>query len=128
MDIKYVVEDGSEKVFDEKGNVILAMRKVSWGANASEENVKLELRKWYMDADGGERPNKGFSFLTEDGPNNLASCLVESGYGNTREVLTHLSTREDFRPELNVVLGKKDEHYDDSVTDEMYGAEDILGI
>ena len=46
--------------------------------------------------DGEERADKGFSFLTEDGPHELARVLVHNGYGKTKEIITELAHRDDF--------------------------------
>lgn len=122
-DIKYDVDESVDHVFDEKGNVFLAMRKVAWGNG----DHKLELRKWHTQKDGSERPNKGFSFLTEDGPDTLTSILVQEGHGDTREVLSHLSKRDNFNSSLNSIVGKDSEFYDESAGEE-YDPKDILAL
>jgi len=96
----YTVDDSIDEIFDERGNTVLAIRKVQWG-NAKE--AKLELRKWYVDIDK-ETPNKGFSFLTENGPDNLINGLLKHGYGDTIEVLDVLKERADFRAALWATL------------------------
>lgn len=82
-------------IFDEKNNTILAMRTVAWGEGVS----RLELRKWFVDSEGNENPNKGFAFLTEDGPKNLAEMLVDRGYGDTDILYQTISRRPDFNLE-----------------------------
>lgn len=94
---------GEDKIFDERGNSFLAMRNVQWDRKdegPDETKAKLELRKWIIGKDLKETPNKGFSFLTEDGPNNLAKTLVESGYGDTKELILELAKRDDFKETL----------------------------
>ena len=90
----------SDRVFDEKGSTFLAMRRVAWGVPQSEEpeegKARLELRKWNI-RDGKEMANKGFSFLTEEGPHELTNALLEEGFGHTKDVLNIIKTREDFR-------------------------------
>lgn len=83
-------EDPYENVFDSKGSQILAMRNVSWNGN----EPKLELRKWNS-KDDGDFPMKGFSFLTEEGPDNLAEVLIRNGYGDTATLLDLLMEREE---------------------------------
>ena len=93
----------SDRVFDEKGSTFLAMRRVAWGVKGAEpdnEKAKLELRKW-NNRDGKEMPNKGFSFLTEDGPHELTKALLEEGFGNTKDVLGIIRGREDFEESVN---------------------------
>lgn len=92
--IKYEImdEDPDAGVFDTNGDVYLAMREVAW----NDGMPKLELRKWYAGHDGKDDfPAKGFSFLTEDGPDNLAEILVKRGYGNTPVLLDAIAKREE---------------------------------
>lgn len=85
-------EDIYENVFDSNGSQILAMRNVSWNGN----EPKLELRKWIVKGDDEEDvPLKGFSFLTDFGPHNLAEMLVKNGYGDWEVLRRYLYERED---------------------------------
>lgn len=93
----YEIIDGFDKVFDEKGNSFLAIRKIDWGGRGT---PKLELRKWFNNAQGEETIGKGFSFLTEEGPNELTKVLIESGFGHTEEIIEGIKDREDFLPAL----------------------------
>lgn len=103
---------GIDEIIEEKGNAFIALREVAWGTGQS----KLEIRKWYTDANGNETPNKGVTFMTEEGPNQLVNAMTGLGYGDTQEVLKNLSTREDFRPSLNNVLNNpNDEFHDNTV-------------
>lgn len=106
---------GDEQIFDEKANTFLAMRKVAWGNNPDPEKAKLELRKWHMSADGKETPSKGFSFLTEDGPNILTHILLTAGFGRTETVIRSIKDREDFESSLNKVLGPDHTHYNEDI-------------
>ena len=101
MAFEYKVNPDFDFTFDEKGNTFLALRKLSWGGGKPE---KLELRKWYNSADGTETPNKGFTFLTEEGPHELTKVLVEQGFGYTDDILNGLKDREDFKSSLSKVL------------------------
>ena len=121
--IKYTIHEDFNKVFDEKGNTFLAMRKISWGDS---EKVNLDIRKWYTNAEGEETVGKGLSFLTEEGPDQLADMLLDIGYGNTEQCLRHLSDREDFKQSLNKVVGKESGLYDDTVKDDYYDPMELI--
>ena len=94
--------DGINEVIDEKGSMTLMLREVAWNGRQSH----LELRKWVVDVDK-EQPMRGVSFITEDGPHNLAEVLVQHKYGNTKNLLKQLSARDDFEEALIDVIGKK---------------------
>ena len=85
---------------DEKGSTFIALRKIQWvreGEEPDETRAKIELRKWRVQPDGSERPDKGFSFLTPEGPHELARVLVHEGYGDTKDILKELRSRDDFK-------------------------------
>lgn len=99
--IKYEImdEDPDAGVFDVNGDTYLAMREVAW----NDGTPKLELRRWYAGHDGKEDfPSKGFSFLTEDGPDALAELLVKRGYGNTEVLSEAISQREAPNDKTNI--------------------------
>ena len=77
------------ELFDEKGTVELRLADVDWGGGH-----RLELRKWYVGSDGVAKPNKGFGFLTDEGPHNLCYALLRLGYGKTEEVVQELYDRD----------------------------------
>ena len=106
FEIKYKVGKIDE-CFDEKGNTSLMMRHIAWEKRDEKEYGEegLELRKFYITADGKETPGKGFRFLTEDGPHKLVSTMLEHGFGKTQEVIKIISQREDFDDSLVNVLG-----------------------
>lgn len=98
-DIRPVMFDNLNEVFDEQGSTFIALRRVQWckdGKEPEREKAKLELRKWRITPEGDERPDKGFSFLTEEGPHELVRVLIHNGYGRTKDILTELSSRDDF--------------------------------
>lgn len=119
MSFKYDLVDDFDKIFDEKGNTFLALRKVKWGNNAP----KLELRKWYSN-DTGETPGKGFTFLTEEGPNELVKVMVEAGYGIKEEILPLLEARPDT-PEEEREYGEEEEIDDGTI---YYDPREALGF
>lgn len=104
---EYHVLEGSDKVFDEKGSTFLAMRRVAWGVPQDEEpeegKTKLELRRWHI-RDNKEQADKGFSFLTEEGPHELTKVLLEEGYGNTKDVLNIIKDRDDFKDSVSTLF------------------------
>lgn len=114
-EISYNIANNFDHTFDEKGNVFLAFRQLSWSEGS---DPKYDLRKYYINKDGNETVGKGFSFLTEEGPHELAKVLVSTGFGKTQDILNELSKRDDFRASLNKVLGKDDPLYDDSIKDD----------
>jgi hypothetical protein len=99
FDIK---KDGINELIDEKGNSTIMLREVSW---SSRENYKLELRRWIVE-EAGDKPLKGVSFLTEDGPNNLVHSMTKLGFGKTDVILNNLKTRKDFDQSLIKTIGK----------------------
>ena len=98
MEFKYSIVENIDYTFEEKGNQFGAVRKVQWGD--SDKNY-LEVRKWRNSPDGSEQATKGYTFMTEEGPSELAKVLLTLGYGNTREVIDIVKEREDFRKSLN---------------------------
>lgn len=90
-----------DEVVDSKGNSVILLRKLAWGENGKE---KLELRKWVIDI-AKETPLKGVTFLTEEGPHNLVTVLLQKGYGHTKNILETISLRNDFKDSLES-LGK----------------------
>lgn len=123
-DFSYEIVDNFDKVFDEKGNSMLSLRKIKWGES---DSVKLDLRKWYNTANG-ETVGKGFSFLTEEGPHELAKVLVENGYGYTKDIVNAIKTRKDFKQVMESVASDIDisglEVEEDSA--DYYDPKDIL--
>lgn len=109
--IKPVMFDNLNEIFDEKGSTFIAMRRVQWcdeDKKPDREKSKLELRKWRITAEGEERADKGFSFLTEDGPHELARVLVHNGYGKTKVILKELKDRDDFKDSVNHLFDKEE--------------------
>lgn len=87
------------ETFDERGSMYLALRKTQWvreGQEPDESKAKYEIRKWVVGPDG-DTPNKGTSFLTDNGPNELAHVLLKNGFGDTKQCLLDLKTRDDFK-------------------------------
>ena len=127
---KYRIVDHIDFVFEEQGNQFSALRKVAWG-DSPDEKAKLEVRRWMNDAKGQTLAAKGLTFLTEEGPGELACTLLKLGHANTKDVLISIKDRDDFRKSLNSVLGKDDEAYDESsgtLEDDFYDPREVLGV
>ena len=110
----YFLHDDVDEVFEEKGNSFASLRKVQWakeGDPSDPSKAKLEIRKWYITGDG-ERPAKGFTFLTEHGPDDLVHSLINMGYGNTKDILLSLKNRKDFRDSVEHLYDKETEEDD----------------
>ena len=116
MDFNYnIKENGIDEIVDEQGNTIIKLSEISWNGRPH----KLELRKWRI-TENGERADKGFSFLTKEGPDELAHALVKHGYGDTRTLVELLKERDpEMENELNEVqlpeesfVDEKEEYFD----------------
>ena len=133
MEFHLEIDDSINEVIDEgTGNSFIAMRKLRWTETGT---FKLDLRKWITNADGEEIAGKGFSFITEEGPENLVNALLKHGYGNTRKTLEGIQDREDFIPEAMKILAKKGAISNDLIHDEymdeeasFYDPKELLGV
>lgn len=109
--------------FDEKGNTVGTVRKVQWvkeGNEPDESKAKIEIRKMYV-TDDGEKPAKGISFSTPEGPGELAIGLISNGFGDTKEILRTVRKRDDF-----LEAAKTINEDDDSSDGEMFDMRDLL--
>lgn len=124
---KYSVIDNVNYVVEECGNRFTALRKIQW---AGSNKVYVDIRRWEKKPDGSEMAAKGCTFMTEEGPCELVNALIDAGYGNTREIVSHLSNRSDFRSAVNSVVDKDDPLYDKEAAEEetkgYYNAKDLL--
>lgn len=109
--------DGIDEVFDERGNSILKISEMSW----NDRPHKIELRKWVIQSDGTMTPNKGFSFLTENGPHDLTHILLEKGYGDNQKIKEIMESRG---IDLNIQIQNKEEKED---AQDFYDPEHLLG-
>src|SRR5574344_1465180 len=117
--IKPVFFGNINEVFDEKGSAYIAIRKTQWVKNDNtpdESKAKLELRKWRT-SDDGEKPDKGFSFLTDEGPHELVNVLLRNNFGHTKDVLKILKTRDDFKESVEHLYDKEEDKEDGSFFD-----------
>lgn len=101
-----------DAIVDEKGTQFIALRKVQWvknGEEPDESKAKFEIRKYLVDKDGTEKPQKGVSFLTPEGPGELARVLVHEGFGDTKDILKELKGRNDFRDAVETLNQDEDD-------------------
>lgn len=113
-DIQYKLFGDLDMIFDEKGSQFLSMRKVAWydakkSSEPTEDKAKLDIRKWMADDSGKDKPLRGWSFLTEEGPHNLTEALIDNGYGNTKKVLVSLKKRDDFEESVKHMYDEEEE-------------------
>lgn len=105
----YTVDPEFDYTIDEKGNTFIALRKIDWG---NKGEYKLDLRKYYA-SETGETMSKGISFLTDDGPDELAKVLLETGYGNDTEIAeTLLENRKEVVAKIAKALNDPKNSYD----------------
>lgn len=89
-------------VIEERNNTVTMLRKVAWNGR----EARLELRKWVVE-ENGEKPMKGFSFMTQEGPHNLVHTLIDNNFGDTKTILGSLHKRDDFETSLAETIGMK---------------------
>lgn len=90
----YKVVDNFDFVIEESQNQFSAFRKVAWGED--ESKAKYEIRKWRNSPDGSEVPAKGFTFMTDEGPNELLYIMLQQGFGDPKKIMDILKNREDI--------------------------------
>ena len=81
-EFSYDVDPDFNFPIDEKGNSFISLRKIQWNGRG---DYRLDLRK-YISTEKGEQMGKGVSFLTDEGPGELAKVLLENGYGNADDI------------------------------------------
>lgn len=111
--------------FDEKGSTCGQVRLGQWvknGEQPDESKAKVEIRKIYVTG-GEERTGKGYTFSTEEGPGELAVGLIKAGFGNTKDILKAVRTRDDFLEAANTINDDSDDNSDGG---EMFDMRDLL--
>ena len=103
FDINFKVHPDFDELIEERGNTAVYFRMVDWN---DREAKRPEIRKWRI-SENGETPDKGVTFLTDDGPKNLAKAIIKKGFGETAEYIEALKDRDDFDDSLARVIGKK---------------------
>lgn len=78
----YDIDPNYDFVLEERGNTYTALRKIRWG---DKEDFSLDIRKYYA-TEEGERMAKGCSLMSKEGANELARVLVDTGYGDEKQL------------------------------------------
>ena len=127
-EFSYNVDPDFNFTIDEKGNSFISLRKIQWN---NKGDYRLDLRK-YISTENGEQMGKGVSFLTEEGPGELAKVLIENGYGDAEELATAISEkREDILKRLAKKLSDgtiemPDDDSEDETDEKLYNPEEMF--
>ena len=100
--------------FDEKGTTCGTVRKVQWikgSGEPDESKAKIEIRKVYTSG-AEEKTGKGYTFSTPEGPGELAIGLIKAGFGDTKEILRAVRSREDFLEAANNINNDEGDIFD----------------
>lgn len=127
----YTVDPDFDYTIDEKGNTFYALRKIDWG---NKGEFKLDLRKYYA-SESGETMSKGVS-LSEEGADELARVLLETGYGNDSEiagtiinsrigVVARIAREIENNPELLESIDSSDINFDNE-EENYYDPEELI--
>jgi len=111
---------GINRIVEEKNNSFIRFAQIAWAGEDEEvepSKIKYDIRKYFTDADGNEKLGKGVTFLTDDGPHELANILVEEGFGKTDKILDNLKKRDDFGEAVKSVYGDAVDEDDDGTFD-----------
>ena len=115
---------GIDEIFEERGNQFSRFEKIKWSEDGKE---CLDVRRYTMDESNEEVPLKGMTFLTPEGPGELAKAIIKNGFGDTEDLLVILHQREDFSVSLNRVVGPESNHYDHTIQmDEMFKPKEVI--
>lgn len=87
----YEVDPNYDHILEERGNTYTALRKIRWG---EKEDFSLDIRKYYATEDG-ERMAKGCSLMSKEGADELTRILVNTGYGNAKQLADSICTNRD---------------------------------
>lgn len=127
--IQYNIEQGPiNDIIEERNNTVTMLRKVAWNGR----EARLELRKWIIE-EKGEKPMRGLSFSTDEGPHNLVHVLTKHGFGDTKTILANIHKRPDFDKSLTETIGIKHVIEAKNVevpvrNDEFYDPKSMLGM
>jgi len=110
--------------FDERGSTWGTVRKVQWlkgDKEPDETKAKIEIRKFTQTSEG-ERMMKGYTFSTPEGPGELVVGLIDSGFGDTKEILRSVRKRKDFLDAAKTI----NEDGDENDSGETFDMRDLL--
>ena len=114
-DITMEIQPDFDFILEEGQNTSTNLRKVSWNGR----EPKLDIRKWSY-SEGGERAMRGVT-LTDEGGDELASVLVEQGYGDTKRIAKAIMSRDDYNIDDEVAP------FEDDGSEEYYDPSELLG-
>ena len=109
--LQYHVFEDYNISFDEKGSTCGTVRLVQWVKGDEEPDInkaKVEIRKVYTSG-AEEKTGKGYVFSTEEGPGELVCGLIDKGFGNTKDILKSVRTREDFLEAAKTINDDEDD-------------------
>lgn len=122
--MRYHVFKDYDIPFDEKGSMCGVVRLGQWlkaGQEPDESKAKVEIRKTYFQG-GEEKIGKGYTFSTPEGPGELVVGLIKVGFGDTKEILRTVRTRDDFL-EAATTINEDNDGIDDG---EMFDMRDLF--
>ena len=96
-----VKEDGINELVYENNNTCIMLREVSW----QNRPHKLEIRKWNIDVNGTETPNKGLTFPCKEAADSLVHTMTKNGFGETKQIIHNIKNRTDFEDSLVQNIG-----------------------
>ena len=108
-EFKYSIR-GINRIIEERGNQLIRFSQIAWVGpeeDVDESKIKYDLRRFVTEQDGTERMLKGVSFLSNNGPHELANVLVEENFGDTTKILESIKTRSDFADAVHTVYGDR---------------------
>ena len=123
-EFSYNVDPDFNFPIDEKGNSFISLRKIQWN-NAYDTG---DNNPQSINTESGI----GVSFLTEEGPGELAKVLIENGYGDAEELATAISEkREDILKRLAKKLSDgtieiPDDDLEDETDEKLYNPEEMF--
>lgn len=128
-EFKYNKDPNFEYLISESGSNFISLRKIKFGSSQDDETIsdedrKLDLRKWSIDAEGNERMLKGIQFPDDESVDELVNVLTELGYGDTKQVLLNLKGREEFSKIVPFVF--TDEDIIETDDNEYYDPREVL--
>lgn len=117
-EITMEIDPAFDHILEEGANTSINLRKISW----NNRPYKVDIRKWSY-KDGQEQAMKGVG-LSDEGANELASVLIEEGYGDTKRIINAIKNRKDYNDAFNI----NDENIiDEDTSEEYYDASELFG-
>lgn len=83
-----------------KNGSYLGIRKIRWNPD---KPFKIDLRRYVVRTDGDEFPSKGIS-LDDDVADKVTESMIELGYGDTGNIITIITDREDFAEAVQDII------------------------